>query len=102
MSDPFSSGGDHLRLAVRLTPRARTSEIAGVVYAADGRTALAIRVAAPPVGGAANEALITFLSKALRIPKSGTEIVAGQTARLKIVCLDGDPEKLASVIRALL
>ena len=102
MDDPFTIDGDGLRLAVRLTPRARRTEAAGVVAGADGKPALVIRVAAPPVDGAANEALTVWLAKAVGLPKSAVEILSGHTARIKIVRLAGDPPMLAERVRALL
>jgi uncharacterized protein (TIGR00251 family) len=86
---PYTPDGDGLRLAVRLTPRARRDEVAGVIDAGDGRPALSIRLAAPPVEGAANQALIAFLSSALGLPKSAVSIASGEKSRLKIVRLDG-------------
>ena len=50
---------------------------------------LKIRLTAPPVDGAANEALIEFLSDAFSVPKSHIEILSGHTARQKIVRIDG-------------
>ena len=102
MDDPFTLDRDGLRLAVRLTPRARRTEAAGVVAGADGKPALVIRVAAPPVDGAANEALTVWLAKAVGLPKSAVEIRSGHTARIKIVRLAGDPPMLAERVRALL
>jgi uncharacterized protein (TIGR00251 family) len=51
--------------------------------------ALKIRLTAPPVDGAANEALIKFLAEALSISRSRVEIVAGQTSRQKVVRIAG-------------
>jgi uncharacterized protein (TIGR00251 family) len=81
---PVSADGDGVRLRIRVTPRARKTELAGLVEA-DGRPAIAIRLAAPPVDGAANKALLAFLAAALRIPKSKLGIVSGETGRLKVV-----------------
>ncbi|PYR58787.1 MAG: hypothetical protein DMF91_16325, partial [Acidobacteria bacterium] len=58
------STADGVILAVRVIPRARKSEIAGT---RDG--ALLVRLAAPPVEGAANDALIEFLAKRLGAPR---------------------------------
>jgi uncharacterized protein (TIGR00251 family) len=86
---PYSLDGDDVLLAVRLTPRARKDELAGLVDAGEGRPALAVRVAAPPVEGAANKALVALLAKRLGIPKSAVKIQSGETSRLKIVRLSG-------------
>ena len=50
---PFSVAPEGLRLAVRLTPRADRNALDGVAAGADGRPALLLRVAAPPVDGSA-------------------------------------------------
>ncbi len=51
--------------------------------------ALVVRVAAPPVEGAANEALIDFLSMSLRVPRRAIRILSGERGRLKRVAIDG-------------
>ena len=89
MKPPYSLDGDDILLAVRLTPRARKDGISGVIDSGDGRTALAIRIAAPPVEGAANKALIALLSKRLGIRKAEVTIRSGEASRLKIVRLAG-------------
>jgi hypothetical protein len=85
---PVSADGDGVRLRVRVTPRARKTVLAGVVDA-DGGPALAIRLAAPPVDGAANRALLAFLSDELQVPRSKIRIVTGETGRLKLVAVAG-------------
>ena len=87
---PYIAVAGGVRLAVRLTPRASRAGIDGVVTGADGRTALRIRLTAPPVDGAANAALIAFLAGALKMRKADISIRSGQTGRLKILHLAGD------------
>ncbi len=74
-----------MRLAVRLTPKGGRDAADGWGKDADGRAYLKVRVSAPPVDGAANAALIAFLAKTLGRPRSSLKIVAGETARLKLV-----------------
>jgi uncharacterized protein (TIGR00251 family) len=50
---------------------------------------LRLRIAAPPVEGAANEALVTYLADRLDLPRRQVSVVAGATARLKRVRIDG-------------
>jgi len=50
---------------------------------------LKIRLTAPPVDGAANEALVKFLSETLSVSKSQVEIVTGHTSREKRVKISG-------------
>jgi uncharacterized protein (TIGR00251 family) len=68
------------RITVRLTPRASREEIAGE---RDG--ALVVRVTAPPVDGAANEALVRLMAKTAGVPKGAVTIVSGTTSRTKVV-----------------
>lgn len=77
--------GDSCDLRVRLTPRADRE---AVTLDADGATVRA-RVAAPPVGGQANAALVKLLAQRLRVPKSRISVVRGQTAREKVVRVEG-------------
>ncbi len=87
---------DHgIRLAIRATPKASRSAIGAVVVMADGRAALSVRVAAPPVEGAANAALVALLAKALGVRKGDVTIATGDTSRLKIVEIRGDGPDIA-------
>jgi uncharacterized protein len=88
LNGPYTRHGDRIRLAVRVTTKASRDEILGLIDLPDGRSALAIRLAAAPVEGAANRALIALLAKALRIPRSAVRIAGGESARLKIVEID--------------
>jgi len=72
-------------LTIRVTPRARKTQFGGVLE--DGT--LRIRVAAPPVEGKANQALIKFLAKVLGVRKSRIEIVAGERGLDKILSVVG-------------
>jgi uncharacterized protein len=73
-----------VRLRVHVQPRASRSEVVGL-----HGDALKIRLAAPPVDGAANEELIAFLAKQLKVPKSRIELVAGAASRAKTVAIAG-------------
>jgi hypothetical protein len=70
-------------ITVRVTPRARRTEVAEILD--DGT--IRIRVTAPPVEGKANAALIEFLADALKIRKTRIEIVAGDRGLDKIVSI---------------
>jgi uncharacterized protein (TIGR00251 family) len=76
-------------LAVRLTPRGGRDAVDGWALDADGRSYLKVRVASPPVDGAANAALLAFLAKTLKVPRSAVRLAAGDTARLKRLEIDG-------------
>jgi uncharacterized protein len=87
--------GGTLRLRVRLTPRGGRDRVDGFAADAGGERVLRVRVAAPPVDGAANAALVRLLAKALGVPKSAVTIVSGETSRDKTVEVVGEPADLA-------
>ncbi len=66
--------------SIRIQPRASKNEVLRM-----GNGGLKIRLTAPPVDGAANEALVKFLSDRLGVAKSKVEILSGHTSREKIV-----------------
>jgi len=74
-----------MRLAVRLTPKGGRDAADGWAADAEGRPYLKVRVSAPPVDGAANAALISFMAKALKRPRASVRIVSGDTSRLKMI-----------------
>jgi len=73
-----------LIFAVRIVPRASRSEIVGEH---DG--ALRIRIAAPPVAGAANRELVRTLAKIFKLPQNAVEIVSGANSTSKVVRVRG-------------
>ena len=75
---------------MRLTPRASRDGVDGIVADAEGRPLLKLRLVAPPVEGAANEALIAFLARTLAMRKADIAIRSGETGRVKILHLAGD------------
>jgi uncharacterized protein (TIGR00251 family) len=87
---------DVIIFTVRVVPRASRSRIVG---AHDG--ALRVRVAAPPVEGAANEELARTLAQALGVPRRAVEITSGHASKLKQVRVSGaDCAKLESLAAA--
>ncbi|MBV9510811.1 MAG: DUF167 domain-containing protein [Caulobacteraceae bacterium] len=77
------------RLAVRLTPRGGRDAIEGWALDGAGRPFLKARVAAAPTDGEANAALRRLVARAVGRPASAVRIVAGETARLKQVEIEG-------------
>lgn len=82
-----------MRLPVRVTPKGGRDGVDGWALDPAGRPYLKVRVSAAPADGEANAALIAFLAKALRRPKSAVRIVSGETARLKIIEIEGLDEQ---------
>ena len=73
-----------VRFEVRVQPRASRSEIVG-----EQEGALRVRLAAAPVDGAANDALIELLADLLNIPKRDIRIVTGITSKRKVIEAEG-------------
>lgn len=83
------------RINVYVQPRASKTMVVGMH---DG--AVKIRLAAPPVDGAANAALVEFIAKQLGIAKSHVRITAGLTSRRKTVEVDGvTAQQLAEALK---
>lgn len=76
--------GDEARINVRVTPRAGRNAVEGT---RDG--ALLVRVAAPPVDGAANEAVARVIAEALGIAPTRVRVVSGGGGRRKVVGVRG-------------
>ena len=73
-----------VRFAVRVQPRSSRIGVDGV-----HGDALKVRVHAPPVDGAANEAVVDVLAKALGVARRAVRIVAGESSRSKVVEVTG-------------
>ena len=85
MSEWFRLANDGcVTLTLHIQPGAKKTEFAGL-----HGDALKIRLAAPPVDGKANEALIKFVAEALKLPKSAVRLKSGQTSRRKVLEVTG-------------
>lgn len=73
-----------VRFSVRVQPRASRDELAGI-----HGDAIKVRLSAPPVDGAANEALVNFLSSIFAVPRRAIRILAGETSRSKVIEIEG-------------
>ena len=85
--------GSAVRVGVHVQPRASRSEVVGL-----HGTALKVRLQAPPVDGAANEALVTLLAERLGVARRAVRVVAGASSRAKTVEVEGTTE---DAVRAL-
>ena len=79
------------RITVHVQPRASRTEIAGLH---DG--CVKLRVAAPPVDGAANLAVVELVAGRLKIAKSRVRVVSGAAGRRKVLEIDGVPADVAA------
>jgi len=81
---------DVLSISVRVVPRASKTEVVG-----EFDSALRVKLAAPPVDGAANDELVQVLAKTFKVARGSVEIVRGSNSRSKQVKVAGpDPAVL--------
>jgi len=86
---------DGTLLSVKVQPRASANEIG-----AEQGGELKVKVTAPPVDSAANEALVRLLAEELGCPRNRVELIRGQTSRHKVVKLHGwSPEDVAERLK---
>ena len=90
---PTRSG---LSVAIRLSPRARSNRLLGIIATAKGGRAVKASVTLPAQNGQANEALLQLLARAWRLPRRDLSIVVGAASRNKIVHVAGDPDELVA------
>lgn len=89
--------GDGVLLQVSVVPNAKRTAVDGLH---DG--ALRVRLAAPPIEGRANEALVAWLAKAMGVAKRDVELVRGETSRRKQVAIAVSLEAAAAWLAPLL
>lgn len=75
---------ESVRVRIRVQPRASRTEIVGEH---DG--ALKVRVAAPPVDGAANDELVRFIARRMGVAQSRVRVTTGEAGRSKVIEIDG-------------
>ena len=98
MSDsPLKLAHDGLRVAIRLSPRAKADRLLAIAAAEGGRV-LKASVTAPAERGRANEALLQLLARAWHLPRRDLSIATGSTGRNKAVRVAGDPRWLIDKI----
>ncbi|HJR62798.1 MAG TPA: DUF167 domain-containing protein [Gemmatimonadaceae bacterium] len=95
MSDLIVQRRQHgVRFTVRVQPRSSRNTIDGVHAGA-----LKVRLTAPPVDGAANDALVELLCRHLRVAARSVHIVSGGTSRTKLVDIEGvEPDQVRSLV----
>jgi hypothetical protein len=97
-SHVYRTGDSAVRLRVHVQPKAGRQGVRGLRREADGGLSVRVAVTAPAEDGKANAALLHLLARALDVPPSRLDIVAGAGARSKTVAIKGDT---AAVVVAL-
>ena len=80
-------------LAIKVTPRSAKPGIGGWREGVDGRQELEVRLAEAPADGAANDALVKLLAKALGVSRAEVKIVSGAASRHKRVAVPFEAEE---------
>jgi len=75
------------KFSIKVKPNARKDEIK---IMEDG--AIKISIKAPPIGGKANKYLIKFISKKIKVPKTGIKIISGEHSKNKVIQIEGVDE----------
>jgi uncharacterized protein len=88
-------GAGRATLTLHIQPGAKKTEVVGM-----HGDALKIRLAAPPVDGKANAALIAFVAERLGLAKSAVSLKSGQTSRRKVLEVIGAPGDIERGLRA--
>ena len=95
-TDWLTLSGSTARLALHIQPGAKKTSVAG-----PHGDALKIRLAAPPVDGKANAALLAFLADCLKLPNRAVTLRSGDTSRRKLVEIQPCPLDAAAIRAAL-
>ena len=86
---------DQVVFNVHVVPRASRSEVIG-----EHNGALRVRIAAPPVDGAANDELIRILARTFKVSQGAIQIMSGHTGRTKRVSITGGEAGILKTILA--
>jgi uncharacterized protein (TIGR00251 family) len=92
VSEWYRRNGEVLTLTLHVQPGAKSTNVAGL-----HGEALKIRLAAPPIEGRANDALLKFIAESFEVPLRQVELKQGGQSRHKVVAITGskvDPESL--------
>jgi uncharacterized protein len=98
IAPPWTAAADGVVIAVRLTPRGGRDAIEGIAQLADGRSVLKVRVRAVASEGQANAALVKLIARTLGVAARDVSLVAGASARLKRVKINGAGALLAATL----
>ena len=93
MSSDVIFDGSSVTFSVKVVPRASKSEL---LRADDGL--MRLRIASPPVDGAANDEIVRFFSKVFGVSKSSVEILSGDRSRIKCICISNASANTIGII----
>ena len=99
---PYIISNNNLILLIKLTPNAKNKSINGIGYNENYGHFLKISVTTVPEKGKANQDLIAFLAKRLKIAKSNFEIISGITDRYKKIKINGDIKDIEEILERFL
>jgi uncharacterized protein (TIGR00251 family) len=89
----YRRNGDILTLTLHVQPGAKRTDVAGL-----HGEALKIRLAAPPIEGRANEALLKFIAESFGVPLRQVELKQGGQSRHKVVAITGSKVEPGSIL----
>jgi uncharacterized protein (TIGR00251 family) len=91
----YRRNGETITLTLHVQPGAKCSEIAGL-----HGEALKIKLAAPPIEGRANDALLKFIAELFAVPRRNAELKQGGQSRHKVVAVTGSKVQPESLLTA--
>lgn len=95
MSEWYRRNGEVITLTLHVQPGAKRTDVAGL-----HGEALKIRLAAPPIEGRANEALLKFIAESFGVPVRQVELKQGGQSRHKVVAVTGSKVEPESLLNA--
>jgi uncharacterized protein (TIGR00251 family) len=96
---PFRASPTGVLVRVKVTPKAKRSQVAGLLDEPGGGTALKVSVTAPPESGKANDAVVDLLADEWAVAKSAISVVSGATGRRKVVEIRGPSQELLTKLQ---
>lgn len=98
MSLPWRAVAGGVLLDIRVTPKGGRDAIEGIEHLASGQAVLKLRVRALPTDGAANDAVVALIAKALKLSKSNVSLERGGASRVKTLRLAGDANAISAAL----
>jgi len=96
LAAPFRQTADGITIDIWVMPRSSRDSVGGI-----HGDRLKVAVSAPPVDGAANDAVCIAIAKAFSVPKSRVEVIFGHKGRQKTLAVCGDQALLSAKAQAL-